>query len=222
MRWAKRFLQFASLDEAAAYCRSYTYYDRLDFTRLLSPDLLPIVDRLLEEHATIYNRAPVDCHVNRMCFTDLKLFLPGLNLTYSDRASMAASTEMRVPLVDVKVMNAAFRARGNEKIRGQQGKMILKRAAEAWLPKEIIYRPKAAFGAPLRAWMRWDLAGLVNDILLSSDTALSGIVEPSVIAQIVKEDRAGVQDHAQRIWNLLTLELWFRCQPSISKELTPA
>jgi asparagine synthase (glutamine-hydrolysing) len=211
-RWAKRFVQFASLEEEAAYRRSYTYYDQTDLCGLLAPELWPIVDQLLDEHLQAYALGPADDQVNRMCLTDMKMFLPGLNLTYSDRASMAASTELRVPLVDLKVIEAAFRVPGEQKVRGQQGKIILKQAAEAWLPKQIIYRPKAAFGAPLRSWIRRDLVGLVDDLLLDNGLTSRGFLDRRTVEQIIAEDRSGKRDHAQRIWHLLTLELWFRSQ----------
>ena len=84
VRWAKRFMSFANLPEEAAYRRSYTHYDREEFTSLLCPDLMPTVDRLIEEHAAIYNAGPPGDPVNRMCHTDIAHFLPGLNLTYTD------------------------------------------------------------------------------------------------------------------------------------------
>lgn len=214
LRWAKRFLQFASLTEEAAYRRSYTYYDEAELAQILAPELVPIVGRVIDEHMQIYSEGPVNDHVNRMCLTDLRMFLPGLNLIYSDRASMAASTELRVPLVDIKVMEAAFRIPGNDKVRGQQGKAILKKAAEAWLPKEIIYRPKGSFGAPLRAWVRRDLAEMVDDLLLGRGLGTRGLFCRSAIERMIREDRSGLRDNAQRIWHLLTLELWFRNQES--------
>ena len=77
-----------------------------------------------------------------MCLADSRLFMPGLNLTYTDRASMAASTEVRVPFVDPLVFEAAFSLPGSEKIRGRVQKAALKDAARAWLPDEIIDRPE--------------------------------------------------------------------------------
>ena len=74
----------------------------------ISPDLAGTVDDVLSEHARVYADSALRDHVNRMCLTDSRLFLPGLNLTYTDRSTMAASTEVRVPFVDVEVVKAAF------------------------------------------------------------------------------------------------------------------
>ena len=100
VRWAKRFLSFAELPEDSAFLRSYSHYDVRGLRGLLTPELWPLIDGLVEEHADVYRQGPPDDQVNRMCFTDTRLFLPGLNLAYTDRASMAASTEVRVPFVD--------------------------------------------------------------------------------------------------------------------------
>ena len=217
-RWAKRFIQFASLGEEAAYRRSYTYYDEAELAGLLTPELWPFVERLLDEHREVYASGPADDHVNRMCLTDVKMFLPGLNLTYSDRASMAASTELRVPFVDLRVTEAAFAVPGRHKISGRAGKAILKEAARAWLPPEIIHRPKAGFGAPLRAWIRRDLADLVDALLLGNGLTSRGLLDRRAVERMIAEDRSGRRDHAQRLWHLLTLELWFRAQ----REIAPA
>ena len=153
-RWAKRFLSFADLDEESAFRRSYTLYAPGELADLIDPALAGHVRSLVDEHAQVYNDTTLTDHVNRMCLADARLFLPGLNLAYTDRASMAASTEVRVPFVDVEVVRAAFSHPGSAKIVGRRGKMALKRAAEAWLTPEIVHRPKGLFSAPLRAWIR--------------------------------------------------------------------
>ena len=121
VRWAKRFLAFADLPEEAAFRRSYTHCGVPEFQGLLNPDFYGAVDRLIEEHAELYNQyRTANCgdQVNSMCYTDVRHFLPGLNLAYTDRASMAASTEVRVPYVDREVAAAAFAISGGRKIDG--------------------------------------------------------------------------------------------------------
>ena len=102
-----------------------------------------------------------------MCLADTRLFMQGLNLTYTDRASMAASSEVRVPFVDPVVFRAAFSLPGSDKIQGRTQKAALKDVARGWIPDEIIDRPKASFGVPLRAWVTNDLGTLVDDVLLA-------------------------------------------------------
>jgi asparagine synthase (glutamine-hydrolysing) len=209
LRWAKRFQNFADLPEEAAFRRSYTQYDEDQFRQMLDPALLPLVEDVMAEHRRIYWEGPADDQVNRMCLTDLRLFMPGLNLTYTDRASMAASTEVRVPYVDTAVVAAAFAIPGTQKIVGRERKAILKRAARRWLPKEIVYRPKALFSAPLRAWIRRDLREPVN-ALLSGSLVRSGFLNREFVRNLIDEDRQGLGDRSKEIWHLLTLEAWLQ------------
>ncbi len=209
-RWAKRFLTFAELPEEPRFRRSYTLYDPDDLAGLLSPDLRGQVDRVVDGHREIYTDNDLHDEVNRMCLADARLFLPGLNLSYSDRSSMAASVEVRVPFVDPVVARAAFAIPGRDKIRNRQGKLALKRAAEPWLPKEIIYRPKASFSAPLRAWVRNDLREVINDVLVNGELTGAGMIQPTALNRLIAAERAGREDNAKQIWQLLSMELWYR------------
>lgn len=211
VRWLKRFAKFINLPEEAAYRQSYTYYTPQELKALIKPEMAASVDRFINEHAQIYWQGPQDDQVNRMCYTDIHLFMLGLNLTYTDRASMAASTEVRVPFIDKEVVKASFAISGKDKIKGKQQKWILKKVAENWLPHEIIYRPKAGFGAPLRAWIRRDLREMVDDYLLSNKGLASrGILNKDIITKMVEQDRKGIADYSQPIWQLLTIEQWLR------------
>ncbi len=94
VRWAQRFLTFAELPEQEAFRRSYTLYDRDEIVDLLDPALARSVDTVIERHRQVYEDTTLDDVVSRMCLADTRMFMPGLNLTYTDRASMAASTEV--------------------------------------------------------------------------------------------------------------------------------
>jgi asparagine synthase (glutamine-hydrolysing) len=209
-RWAKRFLTFAELPEEPRFRRSYTLYDADELSALVSPDLTGHVGQVMDEHSQIYHDNSLGDEVNRMCLADTRLFLPGLNLAYTDRSSMAASVEVRVPFVDPVVARAAFSFAGGDKIRRRQGKIALKRAAESWLPREIVYRPKASFSAPLRAWVRNDLQEIINDVLVHGELAGSGMIRADALRNLIADEQAGREDRAKQIWQLLTLELWYR------------
>jgi asparagine synthase (glutamine-hydrolysing) len=210
VRWAKRFMTFAELPEEPRFRRSYTLYDPAELTTLISPDLAGYVGQLVEEHSDLYHDNSLRDEVNRMCLADARMFLPGLNLAYTDRASMAASVEVRVPFVDPVVARAAFSIAGSDKIRRRQGKLALKQAAEAWLPREIVHRPKASFSAPLRAWIRGDLRELIRDVLVGGELAESGFIRRDALNGLIADDLAGREDRSKQIWQLLTLELWYR------------
>jgi asparagine synthase (glutamine-hydrolysing) len=207
-RWAKRFTGFAGLPEEEAFRRSYTNFGRQDLPSLLGDRLVPAVDEVLDQHAAVYWSTGQDDHVNRMCMTDVQMFMVGLNLTYTDRASMAASTEVRVPFVDIDVARAAFAIAGRDKIRGRERKLALKRAARGIVPDAVIDRPKALFSAPLRAWIRNDLAEMLADRLPGGALVAGGFVRREHVLGLLDEDRRGTHDRSKELWQLLTLEEW--------------
>ena len=209
-RWAKRFMTFAELPEEERFRRSYTLYDPSALTSLVGPELAGRVTDVIDEHAAIYHDNVLDDEVNRMCLADARLFMAGLNLTYTDRASMAASVEVRVPFVDKVVVEAAFTISGRDKIRGKVSKAALKDAAENWLPQEIVHRPKASFGAPLRAWVRNDLRELIGDVLVGGELVQLGVLRKEPVLRLIADERAGREDYAKQIWQLLSMELWYR------------
>jgi asparagine synthase (glutamine-hydrolysing) len=209
-RWAKRFMTFAELPEEARFRRSYTLHDPEGLVALVGPDLGSHVTDVIDEHAAIYNDNTLSDEINRMCLADSRLFMVGLNLTYTDRASMAASVEVRVPFVDKLVAEAAFSIPGRDKIRGKVQKAALKDAAEHWLPHEIVHRPKASFGAPLRAWVRNDLKELISDVLIGGELVQAGMLRKQALLRLVADEQAGRDDYAKQIWQLLSMELWYR------------
>jgi asparagine synthase (glutamine-hydrolysing) len=165
---------------------------------------------MVEEHRQVYTDNELPDEINRMCLADTRMFLPGLNLAYTDRASMAASVEVRTPFVDPVVARAAFSFDGPSKIHHRRGKVALKQAAESWLPHEIVHRPKASFSAPLRAWVRNDLRDVIQDVLVGGELAGSGMIRRDALLGLIADDQAGREDRSKQLWQLLTLELWHR------------
>ncbi|MFW6691136.1 asparagine synthase (glutamine-hydrolyzing) [Streptomyces sp. MAR4 CNX-425] len=213
VRFAQRFLSFAELPEETAFRRSYTMYDEPELLALVGPDLAGTVEDVLTEHADVYWDNTLDDpadFVNRMCLADSRMFLPGLNLAYTDRASMAASTEVRVPYVDVDVVEAAFAVPGDRKVVGRRGKAVLKEAAAPVLPREVVHRPKGLFSAPLRAWMSRDLAPLVREVVHDGVLVRDGLLRREALQRLVAEDAAGRRDFSKHLWHVLTLEYWYR------------
>jgi asparagine synthase (glutamine-hydrolysing) len=209
-RWAKRFLTFAELPEEEAFRRSYTLYGVDELVELLDPGLRSTVDDVVAAHTAVYEDNRLTDAVSRMCLADTRMFMQGLNLTYTDRASMAASTEVRVPFVDPSVFAAAFSLPGTEKIRGRVQKAALKDVARRWLPDEIVDRPKASFGAPLRAWVTNDLREVVDDVLVHGELVSSGFLRREPLVRLIEDQRSGRRDEAKQIWQLLSLELWYQ------------
>jgi asparagine synthase (glutamine-hydrolysing) len=209
-RWAKRFLSFANLPTEEAYMKSYSYYNEQELRDLFKADISEDYRRLRQQHSSLFNRSYKDDPINQMCYTDIQMFMVGLNLSYTDRASMAASVEVRVPFIDKEVVTLAMQIGGSLKYRKGQSKYILKKVAEKFLPRDIIYRPKSSFGAPLRSWISKDLKNMVNDLLSKENVEKRDLFNYDFIKKVIDDDRAGNEDNAYRIYQLLTVELWFR------------
>jgi asparagine synthase (glutamine-hydrolysing) len=209
-RWAKRFTGFANMPIDQAYMRSYSYYGHTELKELLKPAYWTAIQEINDEHKKIFEAKYKNDPINRICNTDLSMFMLGLNLTYTDRASMAASVEVRVPFIDKLVITNAMQVPGKFKYKDGESKYILKKAAERFLPKKIIYRPKASFGAPIRSWISNDLKEMVDDLLSKENIEKRGFFNYPFVDKMIDNDRKGIDDNAYQIYQLLTLELWCR------------
>ena len=209
-RWAKKFLFFAEKPTDEAYRLSYSYYSEDELKKLFTRKFHSFIPEISKKHNEIFNKKFKGDLINQMCFTDINYFMNGLNLNYTDRASMAASIEVRVPFIDKQVVEKSMEIRGSFKFRKNQSKFILKKVAEKYLPKNIIYRKKASFGAPIRSWISKDLAPMVDSLLSEENVRSRGLFSYSYVNKLIQDDRLGKEDNAYRLYQLLTLELWFR------------
>tara|TARA_B100002019_G_scaffold62783_1_gene53834 strand:- start:11287 stop:13167 length:1881 start_codon:yes stop_codon:yes gene_type:complete len=209
IRWSKKFISFAELDLEESYRQSYSYYTDEELKLLFKNDYHQHIPTISKEHRALFNEKYRD-DINKMCFTDINFFMNGLNLTYTDRASMAASVEVRVPFIDKKVIETAMKIDGSLKFKNNESKYLLKKFAEKHLPKNIIYRSKASFGAPIRSWISGDLSIMVDNLLSEENIVNRDIFDYEYIKNLIQNDRLGIEDNAYRIYQLLTLELWFR------------
>jgi asparagine synthase (glutamine-hydrolysing) len=148
--------------------------------------------------------------LNRMLYLDGRFFLADHNLNYVDKISMAAGVEVRVPLLDPDLVSLAARLPLEQKQRGSVGKWVLRKAMEPYLPREVMERSKAGFGAPLRQWMRNDLRPLVDDVLSDSVLSKRGLFDPHQVRALVTADRENRVDGAYALFAVMCIELWMR------------
>jgi asparagine synthase (glutamine-hydrolysing) len=148
--------------------------------------------------------------LERMLALEKRFFLADHNLTYTDKMSMAAGVEVRVPFLDLDLVNFAQRIPVAMKQSGPQGKWILKKAMEPYLPSDVIYRPKSGFGAPLRRWMRHELRELLGDMLSVESLRKRGLFEPVAVQKLIAANDAGKVDAAYTLLSLLCIEIWCR------------
>ena len=207
VRWTKRFLSFANLDEYERYLVSDLSMNADFFSKIYNKDYYNSFYYLHQKEN--FSKKDIT-YLTKMCLNDSKVFLPEHNLTYSDKASMAASIESRPPLTDHNIVEFMFSLPPYYRIKGNTQKYLLKKVSERYLPKQIIYRPKAPFGSPLRSWIKDPLKKMVDDYLLSENSRSKEIYNHDFLQQLIKEDREGKSDNAILIWQFLTNEIWFR------------
>jgi asparagine synthase (glutamine-hydrolysing) len=148
--------------------------------------------------------------LNRMLYLDTKYFLADHNLNYTDKMSMAAGVEVRVPLLDYDLVAFAARLPVEFKQHGPTGKWIFKKAMEQILPADVIYRPKTGFGVPLRVWLRGKLRDILDDYLSEESVKRRGIFAAAGVRHLIEQDRAGRIDAAYNILALACVEIWLR------------
>ena len=149
-------------------------------------------------------------NVEKVLDLEREFFLVDHNFNYTDKMSMANGVEVRVPLVSLELAKVASQIPTNLKLKGKEGKWILKKVAEKWLPNSVIYRSKTGFGAPLRSWLHGPLKPLVDNLLSEKSVSKRGIFDYSEVQKIIKSDAEGGGDYAYSIYALLTMEIWFR------------
>lgn len=144
----------------------------------------------------------------RILYLCTKLYLGEGVLQKVDRASMANSLEVRVPLLDHAVVEFAARVPGVYKLHGLTTKYLLKRAMEGLLPREIIHRRKAGFMIPLATWLKTDLREMVEDLCAGDRLRREGVFNPDGVRRLLDEHFNDIRDHRKLIWTILSFQMW--------------
>lgn len=146
--------------------------------------------------------------INKMLYLESKFFLVDHNLNYTDKMSMYNSIESRVPFLDTRIVEFASTLPIKYKIQNGEAKWILKKVAENYLDKEIIYRKKTGFGAPLRDWIKKDLNFLFEKYLNEQKINSQGVFNHNAITNLIKDNSKGKIDAAYSIFSILCITIW--------------
>ena len=212
-RRVSKALQYAELDDHERLV-SYFYWARPEVIRnLYSRDFVNEIDKDEQPDPLISSLQNLDSHIpsiNKMLYLEGKHFLPDHNLNYTDKMGMATGVEVRVPFLDPDLIALAARLPVKFKQNGKEGKWILKRAMESYLPNDVIYRPKTGFGVPLRSWLRKEMLSLVKEVLSKNAVENRGLFDYESIKRLLENDRIGRVDGTYTIFSLICIELWCR------------
>ncbi len=206
---AKNTLENFGRDPARAYWASLTQLSHADALELLAPDLRAELTGHdpFDAFAELYERPRAADSLYRAQYADVFHFLPDQILVKGDRASMAASLEVRPPFLDHRFVERFVNLPTSSKVRGGRGKHALREALRARIPSEVLDGRKMGFDVPLRAWLAGPLANVVSDAIESLPTRW---FDREVLRRRFAEHQSGAHDRANLLWSLLVLEHWRR------------
>lgn len=212
MRNAKKFAMSAAGAFEERYLGFGTYFTAEMKQRLLKPETYALIKDIdpYASHRKYFERARSFSPLNRLLYVDFKTFLPALNLDTTDRTSMAANLEVRAPYLNPEMLEFTSRLPASMKIRGLKRKYALKRALESLLPRDIVWRKKAGFSAPIRAWLRGPLRPMLDDLLNPAAIRRRGFFNPGYIREMIAANDSGREDYNLQLFQLLNWELFSR------------
>lgn len=212
--WAPRFLRAKTTFESLARNSVEAYLHSVSLTSESQRNAMfsDAMRRELQGYKAVetFNyhaeRCPTDDPLSLIQYLDMKTYLVGDILTKVDRASMAHSLEVRVPLLDHKFVEWVSGLPVNTKLRGQEGKYILKKAMEPHLPHDVLYRPKMGFGVPLGKWFRGPLKQRLRDSVLDGGLAQTGMFDQKFLETMVNDHQSGLREYSAPLWSLMMFQ----------------
>ena len=216
--WAPRVLRAKSTFEALARNSVEAYFHSVSIlhdsmrARLFSERFRSELQgyaavEVLKRHGA---RAPSDHPLSLVQYLDMKTYLVGDINTKVDRASMAHSLEVREPLMDHPLVEWLSGLPPDLKLRNGEGKYLLKKALDPFLPPEILYRQKMGFAVPLAKWFRGPLRQSIRDAVLGQVLADTGWFNHAYLRRLVDEHQSGMSDHSAPLWTLMMFESFLR------------
>lgn len=146
--------------------------------------------------------------LNQMLYWEMRTFLIDHNLNYTDKLAMAQGVEVRVPYLDLDLVELSTKIPPKYKVKGNETKYILKKVAERYLPKEVIYRSKTGFGGSVRHWIKNEMNDMINERLSPERIRQRGIFDEKAVWSLIEANKTDKIDASYIIWSLLAIESW--------------
>ena len=211
VRLAKKMARSGSLAPVDRFIADGMRMNGGEVAALLADDLREeaCAGDLREAHLRAFDRTGGADFLDQMLYVDMATFMPSLNLLYSDRMSMAASVELRVPFLDKELVEwVAAAVAPRLKLAGSTTKYVLREAMGNAVGREVLRQPKAGFGAPVDVWLRGELAEMLGDLLSPARLRRRGFFKPEAVQALLKRHEAGKEDLSYQLWQLLAFEAW--------------
>jgi asparagine synthase (glutamine-hydrolysing) len=205
---AKTTFEALARDTVAGYFHGVSLLSDAQRGRLFSPAFKRELQgyqavEVLRRHAAV---APTGDPLSLVQYLDMKTYLVGDILTKVDRASMAHALEVREPLLDHELMGWVSGLPVNLKLRGTEGKYLLKRAMEPYLPHDVLYRKKMGFAVPLDSWFRGPLAATIREAVMGERLVSTGLFNVDYLRELVEQHQSGRRDYSVALWTLLMFD----------------
>lgn len=204
----RRFLGAAHLGPGERYVRWLTYFDRFERLQLLKPELREEVASAEPESLIARAWQGSGSDLERAFRVDMQTFLPFNQLEYMDKMSMACSLEARAPFCDSELVELCAGLPDELRIKGVSTKYLLKKVAEAYLPRDVIHRQKVGFDAPVGAWLKTSLRSFAESFY--SSIGRFQLVDEKHVQVLFAEHLSGRRDLSLHLWMLLVLEVWYQ------------
>ena len=204
-RYAKSFILTNELPFEERYSRYVGVYSDMERNALLPGSSQKAANQIGKAFAN----APGDS-LQQLFAVDMMTQLPDDLLMLTDKMSMAASLECRVPLLDDRLVDLAFRMPSAHKIHGRQLKFAMKRAVRGLLPDSIISRKKRGFGAPFGAWIKNEISPVLDSVLSRGSIESRGLFSWEAVRETIALHQSGRADHTDHLMCLLNFEIWCR------------
>ena len=210
----RRIKKFVQNFDKSQNDRMIGYFDWMDIStikKLFNKEIQKDIENynVHDFFQSLLNKIPSEHNMlNKMLFLERNTFLVDHNLNYTDKMAMAVGVEVRVPYLDRDLVAFAQKLNPNLKLKGLETKYLLKKVAERYLPKEIIYRPKSGFGAPVRKWITDEMSGMIQERLSEENIIRQGIFDYEKVQELVHKNKSGSIDASYTIWSLLAISSW--------------
>lgn len=206
---AKRFIRASKLDLVARHHSWFGSFSLEEQNQLLTGDVLAAAPGDIYDGARgLLQLCDAESDIEKMQYVDINYYMAEDILTKVDRASMAVSLEVRAPFLDPRIAEFAASIPVDFKLKGSEGKYILKKAVEPLLPAEILNRPKKGFGIPIAEWLKGSLNSLMHDLLAPQKLREQGLFRPEFVGKLIEEHEKGIASNHKQLWTLLVFQLW--------------
>lgn len=206
---AKRFIEGVSYNDNLSHARWRIFVNEELRKNLFSSEAFKAIVTPAAHHIEhLFDKAGERGELNKSLYVDVKSYLCDNILTKVDRMSMAVSLEARVPYLDRDLVSLAFRIPEKFKVTAKETKVILKKLASRYIPKECIYRPKEGFSIPIKNWLMNEFKPLVDNLLDYNKIKSEGIFNPNTIEKLKQDHITGISNNSHILWSLIVFQDW--------------